>query len=126
MIAGIGTDIVEVARIERALKRFGATFRNRMFSLREQSFPELHSASGPHCAGRWAAKEAVAKALGCGIGASCALNEVEILNDAVSGAPRVELHGAAAATLARGGGGRILISISHERTYAMATAIWER
>lgn len=126
MIAGIGTDIVEVARIERALKRFGEMFRDRVFSLREQESFASHSTPGPHCAGRWAAKEAVAKALGCGIGAECALNEVEILNDAVSGAPRVELHGAAAATLARGGGGRILISISHERSYATAMAIWER
>ena len=126
MIAGIGTDIVEVARIERALKRFGEMFRDRVFSLREQEIFASHSAPGPHCAGRWAAKEAVAKALGCGIGAECAFNEVEILNDAETGVPRVELHGAAAATLARGGGGRILISISHERSYATAMAIWER
>ena len=126
MIAGIGTDIVEVARIERTLKRFGEMFRDRVFSLREQEIFASHSAPGPHCAGRWAAKEAVAKALGCGIGAECAFNEVEILNDAETGVPRVELHGAAAATLARGGGGRILISISHERSYATAMAIWER
>lgn len=126
MIAGIGTDIVEVERVERALKRFGEIFLDRIFSSREQGNFASHSAPGPHCAGRWAAKEAVAKALGCGIGASCAFKEVEILNDVATGEPRVELHGSAAAHFARGGGGRILISISHERSYATATAVWER
>ena len=73
-------------------------------------------------AGRWAAKEACAKALGCGIGARCNFTDIEILND-VSGKPQITLTGAGKAALEELGGKRIMLSISHERHYAVATVI---
>ncbi len=126
VIAGIGTDIAETERIEGTLKRFGDTFKTRVFSAREQAILAERSDCGAFCAGRWAAKEAVAKALGCGIGKGCAFTDVEILNDPVSGAPLAELGGAAAETLQKRGGGKIWITLSHERAYAVATAVWEQ
>ena len=71
-------------------------------------------------AGRWAAKEAVAKALGCGL-AGCPPQEVEVLPDG-QGRPRVRLMGTAAETLRQLGGHEILVSISHDGGYALAYA----
>ena len=125
MIAGIGNDIVSLERIRRSIGRFGAGFLQRVLSDRELALMETSGDAVAFVSGRWAAKEAVAKMLGCGIGAKCALTEVEILRDPATGAPRAELSGAAAETLRTGGGGRVWISISHERAYATATAVWE-
>ena len=125
MIAGIGNDIVSLERIRRSVGRFGADFLHRMLSDRELALMETAGDAVAFVSGRWAAKEAVAKMLGCGIGAQCALTEVEILRCPATGAPRVELSGSAAETLRAGGGGRVLISISHERAYAAAVAVWE-
>ena len=123
MIIGIGTDIVEVSRIEKLLEK-NNDFKNRCFTAAEQALADSRKDSATCYAGRWAAKEACAKALGCGIGADCALADVEILpND--SNAPQLFLHAAAWKRAALLGVKNHHVTISHEKNYAVATVILE-
>lgn len=119
MITGIGVDIIELVRIEGALKRWGDRFLSRVFTEREISYCQRRKDPIPSLAGRFAAKEAVGKALGVGAGRQIGWKEVEINNDP-RGKPGVHLTGRAAAIA---GGAKILISISHSRDNAMAFAI---
>ena len=121
MVIGLGNDITECARIQKALERHGDSFLNHFLTVREQA-----ESGGrlSYYAGRWAAKEAVSKALGCGIGEHCALTEIEILNDP-AGKPEAALSGAAEQTARHLNVQRIHISISHERQYAAAVAVLE-
>ena len=121
MIIGIGNDITECARIQAVLEKHGKTFLDHLLTEREQS---LAGGRLEFYAGRWAAKEAVAKALGCGIGTHCAFTDIEILNDE-SGRPYAVLSGAAQRTAAELRAERIHLSISHERHYATACAVLE-
>jgi len=122
MIIGIGIDIIEVARVQKASEKEG--FRARVFSARElEAFASRGNAT-QSMAGAFAAKEAVAKALGTGIGGDAALNDIEILHDDF-GAPYAELSGAARSTMERMGGRRLHISISHIKETAVAEAILE-
>lgn len=123
MIIGIGTDITEVSRIGELLEKSGR-FKERTFTAAEQKKCDQHKESAASYAGRWAAKEACAKALGCGIGAECALTDVEILNDAEN-APYLLLHGAAEKRAEQLGVKHIYVSISHEKEYAVAFVILE-
>ena len=120
MIVGLGTDIVEIARIEQVINRHGAEFLDRVYTAAEQ-----REGNGrlSYLAGRWAAKESAAKALGCGIGADCAFADIEVLNDEL-GRPVMTCRAAAAEKL--GNGLRWHVSISHEDAYAVATVIVER
>ena len=125
MIAGIGIDIVEIARLKAAIEKFGSHFIARMCTEREQAgHSRLSEGDIIYYAGRWAAKEAVAKALGCGIGEHCALTDLEILDDP-QGKPEVKLSGAAKATADRLKVSKVHLSISHEKHYAIATALLE-
>ena len=121
MIAGIGMDITETARIQQAVEKHGQHFLDRLLTPREQQ------ESGGHItyyAGRWAAKEAIAKALGCGLGAQCSFTDIEILRQE-SGRPRAVLSGQAERTAAGRKVSRIHLTITHERLYAAATAVLE-
>ena len=122
MIVGMGTDIVELARMDAAIKRGGENFLRRFCTERE-----LREAKGgiAFYAGRWAAKEAASKALGCGIGAGCSFTDIEVSNDR-HGAPVLQCHAPAALELEK----RYPhlnwhLSISHEHAYAVATVIIE-
>ena len=95
MIAGIGTDIVEIQRVNASLQRFGSAFRNRVFTPAEQEEARRRNEAPSFYAGRWAAKEAAAKALGCGIGEHCSFTDVE-LGNGPAGAPFLKLSGKAA------------------------------
>jgi len=117
-----GIDIVKIARIERLEQEEG--FRERIFSAAELAAAEKRGFRAEFFAGRWAAKEAVAKALGCGFGKDCSPVEIEILPDD-RGAPRVHLSGAAEATAKAEGILSWSVSISHERDYATAMAVAE-
>ena len=121
MITGIGNDITECARIRAAAEKHGQAFLDHLLTPREQA--ESRNAVS-YYAGRWAAKEALSKALGCGIGAGCAFTDIEILDNA-AGRPEDMLSGAAQKTADRIGAARIHVSISHEREYAVAMAILE-
>lgn len=119
MITGVGVDIVEIGRVARALE--SPRFVERVFTPAEREV--LARQPRPDCwaAGRFAAKEAVAKALGCGL-AGCPPGDVEILPDG-AGAPRARLLGR---TAGRHEGVRLWVSISHHRTDAVAQAVAER
>jgi holo-[acyl-carrier protein] synthase len=123
MIIGIGTDLVEVARIRKLLNQSGQ-FKERVFTSAEQQRGNTLREPDTYYAGRWAAKEACAKALGCGIGSECALTDAEILN-AIGNAPMLTLHGAAKKRAEKLGVKNIHISITHEKEYAAAFVILE-
>lgn len=114
MVTGVGTDIVEVSRIERALSR-GNGFAARVFTAAEQEYCLSGGRPIQRFAGRFAAKEAVAKSLG----AHLSWRDVEVLADE-SGKPVVRLLNGAAELA---GGRKVYVSISHCRTYAVAHAV---
>ena len=120
-IIGLGTDIVEMQRIADVLSERGETFKKRLLTEAENNLASKRD-EVIFCAGRWAAKEACSKALGCGIGKQCSFTDIEILN-ALSGQPEITLKGAALARFEQLGGKTICLSISHERHYAVATVI---
>lgn len=124
-ILGIGTDIVEMARLEEAFARHGDRFKQRLLTDAELLLAAERNHTVSFYAGRWAAKEACAKALGCGIGKSCSFTDIEILNDE-NGRPQLQLNGTSRQTFEQLGGKNILLSISHEHRYAVATVVIEK
>ncbi|MCC6147343.1 MAG: holo-ACP synthase [Anaerolineaceae bacterium] len=112
-----GVDLIEIDRLENLTPAIRQRFLKRVFTPRE-----LQDAAGanPSLIGKFAAKEAVSKALGCGIGA-VSWQEIEILSGA-QGQPQLVLHGKAAAIAARQGLSGWSVSISHSRTHAIALA----
>lgn len=116
---GIGCDIIEVERVAQVLERHGPSFLAKSFTPNEQAYCLKHKMPARHFAGRFAAKEAVAKALGCGFGASLAFLDIEILNNP-AGQPHATLTAEAAE---RFGHPEIHLSISHAKLYATAFAI---
>ena len=119
---GIGTDIVDVARIETVWRRHPERFQRRILTASERQ--ECARAPDPwrFIAKRFAAKEAIAKAFGTGIGGELGFQDITIAREA-SGAPRVDLSPEASGLLARRGGREVLVSISDERAYAVAFAM---
>jgi holo-[acyl-carrier protein] synthase len=111
-----GVDLVEVERFEKINPRIKDRFFQRVFTPRELNDSNQ---SLQHLAGKFAAKEAAAKALGCGIGI-VSWQELEILNDA-NGKPELILHGNAAQVASQSGWNTWSLSISHTRTYALAS-----
>ena len=124
MILGIGIDIIEVTRIAASYEKFGERFVNRILLRDEIAYCRSHKNPAPFLAARFAAKEAVSKAFGTGIGAALGWQDVEIRRKA-SGEPFVVLHGKGEQLFASRGAKRLLISLSHTQTYAAATAILE-
>ncbi|MEW6447237.1 MAG: holo-ACP synthase [Bacillota bacterium] len=124
MLIGIGTDIIEIGRIRRAYHRWGERFLRRIFTSAEQSYCCGKANTACCLAGRFAAKEAVLKALGTGQRGS-GFNEVEVVNDA-AGKPRVILRGRAAAVARDKGVSAVHLSISHDTAFAVAFAAAEK
>jgi holo-[acyl-carrier protein] synthase len=122
MIHGIGTDIIEVKRIRSMLERHGERARNRLLTEAEQAGSAKFSDPSPHIAGRFAAKEAVLKALGTGLIGAMTWRDIEIRTDP-NGRPTVALSGEVAAEAKKRGIAGIHISISHTADYATAQAI---
>jgi len=120
-IIGAGTDIIEIERIKQAYERSGDRFLERVFTPGERSFCDARRDRFSCYAARFAAKEAVLKALGTGL-AGCSFVDVEVSRPG-GGRPEVTLHGAAAETAKEKGIASILISISHNRESAVAFAI---
>ena len=121
-IAGTGLDIVETERIRKSVEQFGDRFLNRVFLpseieyCRGMKFPELHFAA------RFAAKEAISKAFGTGIGHELGWKDMEICRRA-SGEPFVVLHGKGAELAKQRGVTNVFVSLSHCRDYAAASAV---
>ncbi|MBA3815583.1 MAG: holo-ACP synthase [Parachlamydiaceae bacterium] len=119
MDCGIGTDIIEVKRVEQAIQRFGSRFLDRLFCEEEQIYCNRHKESARHFAGRFAAKEAIVKALGTGFRDGVTWLDITISNDPL-GKPIVTFSNALKQKF---NSPTILISISHCREYATAFAI---
>ena len=124
MIKGLGIDIVETDRIRQVIERHGEQFLNRVYTPAEQAIGKIRASAHHFYAGRWAAKEAAAKALGCGIGSECSFNEIEVVDSPI-GVPSLVFSGSAARTAAALGTKNVRVSITHEREYAAAVVIIE-
>ena len=124
-IFGIGTDIVNIQRMDNSLKRYGSHFKNRIFSKREILYCEKKKNSSAFFAKRFAAKEAFSKALGTGIKKGIYFKNIEITNDDL-GKPSIKLNGATAALLKKKLKKKkyyVHLSLSDDRPLAQATVI---
>ena len=124
MILGVGIDIIEVARIQSSHERFGERFLNRILHPNEIGYCLSHRVPAPFLAARFAAKEAISKAFGTGIGAQLGWHDMEVARKE-SGEPFVILHGGGKDLLAARKAKSLLISLSHTQAHAAAIAILE-
>ncbi len=122
MIYGVGIDIVETERIGRVLERQGQRFLDRCFTAGEIAYCQSHGRPNQSFAARFAAKEAVSKAFGTGIGERMNFVDIEVVREA-SGKPTVLLHGEAAVFAQELGVLEVKISLSHTENYAAAYAV---
>ncbi|MGH8018501.1 MAG: holo-ACP synthase [Opitutaceae bacterium] len=120
-VIGIGADIVEVERIAGVLKRQGERFIARVFSEEERDYCQSMKYPHKHYAARFAAKEAVSKAFTTGIGAELGWKSVSIYHGSRH-EPLVRLDEQGAQLLQRIGGTRVLVTLSHTDTNALAVA----
>ena len=121
-LIGLGTDITECLRIARMIERHGELFVNRVYTPEEICYCQQRKQATQHFAGRWAAKEAVLKALGTGWRRGISWRDVEVRNE-VGGKPILLLRGGALEAAEQLGIKQVLISISHCHTHATAYAI---
>ena len=128
MIVGIGTDLCDMRRIERVLDRFGDRFLRRAFTDAERFREDRGRRAVAGLAGRWAAKEACAKALGTGMGSGVAWRDIEVCS-MPTGQPGLNLAGSAARRLAEltpaGSRPRLHLSLTHEPPLAQASVVIE-
>lgn len=118
-ILGIGTDLTECLRMAQMIERHGEVFLTRVFTAQEIRYCQRRKQSTQHFAARWAAKEAVLKALGTGWSDGIQWRDIEIRNQR-GGKPDVVLHGAIRTLADRAGVRQWMLSYSHCRTHAMA------
>ena len=125
-ILGIGTDITECLRIAQMIERHGELFVDRVYTAEEIRYCQRRKQATQHFTGRWAAKEAVLKALGTGWRQGISWRDIEVQNEP-GGKPTVTLRGGAKEAADRRGITEVLISISHCRSHAtaFATAVGE-
>ncbi len=124
MILGVGTDLVQRARIEQSLERWGERFARRILSPQELAIFSKHHQPAAYLAKRFAGKEAASKALGTGIG-QVSWQEISVVNDA-AGSPIVELSGAALSLFEARGARHIHVSLTDEKAYALAFVVISR
>ena len=120
-ILGTGIDLVENARIAASIEKFSDRFLHRIFTDGEIAYCSAMPAPTPHYAARFAAKEAVSKAFGTGIGKTLGWKEIEIVR-ADSGAPSVVMHGGGLELAAQRGVKQVFVSLTHTGAYAAASA----
>ena len=123
-VLGIGVDIVETARIEHSLERFGERFLHRVFTAGEIEYCQSMKYPARHFAARFAAKEAVSKAFGTGIGKSMGWRDIDVHREA-AGQPFVVLDGGAKVLATSRKVSAVWLSLSHTEHHAVATALLE-
>jgi len=121
-ILGVGMDIVETKRIAESIERFGDRFLRRVFLEGEVAYSRSMKFPHLHLAARFAAKEAISKAFGTGIGRELGWRDMEIVRES-NGAPRVQLHGRAEAYAKARGVRAVHISLSHTAEYGSASVV---
>ncbi len=124
MILGTGIDIIEVARIRASHEKFGDRFLNRILRPAEIAYCLSHRNPAPFLAARFAAKEAISKAFGTGIGKQLGWQDMEV-GRKDSGEPFVILHEGGQELFQHRGATRFQLSLSHTESYAAAIAILE-
>ncbi len=124
-VLGVGIDIVENARIEHSLDRFGERFLHRVFTAGEIEYCQSMKFPARHFAARFAAKEAVSKAFGTGIGKAMGWRDIDVHRHP-SGQPFVVLEGGAKVLAAERGVSAVWISLSHTDHHAAATIVIEQ
>jgi holo-[acyl-carrier protein] synthase len=123
-VLGIGVDIVETTRIEHSLARFGERFLYRVFTAGEIEYCQSMKYPARHFAARFAAKEAVSKAFGTGIGKSMRWKDIDVHREG-SGQPFVVLDGGAKVLAAERNVTAVWVSLSHTEHNAAAMAVLE-
>ena len=123
MIYGIGTDIIETGRIDERTSRESG-FTEHVFHPNEISYCRSAGKPAEHYAARFAAKEALMKAMGTGLAGGLALHEIEVAHNE-AGKPYFIFHGSAAATIQKLGTTRIHLSLSHLSAVACAMVVIE-
>jgi len=121
-VLGIGVDIVETVRIQSSLDRFGERFLRRVFTQGERDYCSAMPVPARHYGARFAAKEAVSKAFGTGIGSRIGWRDIEVKRKE-TGEPYILLHGPAAELAAALQVHQALISLSHTDHYSVANAV---
>jgi holo-[acyl-carrier protein] synthase len=124
VIFGVGIDLVEVARVERLLAAYGERFYERVLAPSERAGYLQSARQVWFLATRFAAKEAVSKALGTGLRYPVTLHAISVVNDAV-GRPALRFHGALPDYLKKAGVGEVHLSLTHEKGLACAVAVAE-
>jgi len=125
MVVGIGTDMIEIARVRRSLERFGDSFRQRVFTAGEIAYCEAKKRGAAESyAARFAAKEAAAKALGTGIARGVGWREIEVRRSP-GHRPTVHFTGRAAERASALGAVNAHLSLTHGRELALATVVLE-
>jgi holo-[acyl-carrier protein] synthase len=124
MVIGVGTDMIEIARIERSVVRFGEAFLQRVFTPGEIAYCQAKKNSAESFAARFAAKEAGAKALGTGISRGVSWREFEVRRKPGQ-RPELHLSGRAAEIAESLGVRRLALSLTHSRELSMAVVIAE-
>jgi len=125
MILGVGIDIIEVARIRASHEKFGERFLKRILRPAEIAYCLSHRNPAPFLAARFAAKEAISKAFGTGIGRQLGWQDMEV-GRKESGEPFVILHDGGQELLAERSGTNFCLSLSHTENYAAAVAVLEK
>ena len=120
----IGLDMIRASRIKGAIDRWGDRFLKRVFTQREIGYCLSQAHPERHLACRFAAKEALLKALGMGIFRGAKLKEIEVIN-APSGRPLLQLHGRVREICEARGVKDIYLSLTHEGDYGMAICLLE-
>ena len=121
MVKGIGVDIIEIERIRRGVENSGTSFLERIFTKAEIDYCSAKHNKYQHLAARFAAKEAVSKALSTGLRGEFGWKDIEVVNDRL-GKPLVVLHGPLQDRL---NGASILLSISHSDSHVVAMVVIE-
>lgn len=124
MIVGLGTDVVKIQRMERLLERHPERAGQRLFTDGERAYCAGRAWPAECFAARFAAKEALLKALGVGLSAGIPWREIEVLSNR-SGNPRLEVFGRALSLLEASGAERIHLSFSHDAGVAVAVVVLE-
>ncbi len=121
-IVGLGLDATEVPRVAAVLARYGDRFRHRVYTAGEIAYCEArHKGAAALYAARFAAKEAGMKAIGTGLSRGVTWRDLEVVRH--GGPPQLQFHGAAARHLARLGGHRALLTLTHTADLAIAHVI---
>ena len=121
MIRGVGVDIIEIDRIQKSIDEVGEHFLRKLFTDNEIAYCSSKRVAAQHFAARFAAKEALSKAVSTGWTGEFRWKDVEIANEE-TGQPRIVLHGSLQATLSRCS---VFVSLSHSHSHVVAMVVIE-